>query len=203
MRLSAAEMAQIVVVLLEPGVLSSGDLMPPHATVGPDGTFASAEMAEGRYVVRVWGQPQGWTLRSAMVAGTDAADTPIHLTNDIGGAVLTFTDRAPWLRGRVVDGKGQPAAMAHVLIFPAAASLWTDFGPARRLRGVTTGKDGSYEFRALPVGDYLVAAVSSVPRGGWRDQGLLKVLATSAARVSVAEGSNLSQPLRLIPNPGR
>lgn len=198
-RPSADELAQVSVALLEPEVLNVGDVMPPRATVRPDGTFTSAEMTSGRYVVRVWGLPEGWTLRSAMVDGIDAADAPIEMTTDVGGAVLTFTDRAARIRGRVLDGNGQPAAAAHVLIFPAIDSLWTDFGPARRLRRVITGKDGSYELQSLPAGDYLVAAVASVPRSGWRDQALLSVLAPSATRISLVEGSDLSQALRLVP----
>lgn len=93
--------------------------------------------------------------------------------------------------------------MAHVLVFPANSSLWTDFGPARRLRKVSSGPDGTYEFDSLPAGGYLVAAASSLPRTGWRDHALLKVLAATATRVSVAEGSDLSQPLRIMPGSSR
>jgi hypothetical protein len=202
-RPSADEMARIIVVLSEPDDLGGSHMMPPHATVRPDGTFTSAEMPGGRYVIRAWGQPEGWTLRSAMVGGKDAADTPITLSHDLSGAVLTFIDRAARISGQVVDVKGEPAARAHVLIFPASPALWTDFGPARRLRRVTTDTDGTYDLRSLPAGDYLIAAVSSIPRSGWRDEALLKILAASATRVTLSEGRDLSQPLRLVASPAR
>ena len=200
-RPTADEMARIYVVLTEPHDFGGSDVMPPHTKVRPDGTFTSAETAAGRYLVSAWGEPKGWTLRSAIVAGKDASATPIDLMNDLPGAVLTFTDRAPRLHGRVGDDREQPPARAHVLVFPSAEPLWTDFGHARRLRWVTIGRDGAYEFRDLPAGDYFVVAVASVPRSGWRDESLLKVLAKSAARVSLAEGKEVSQPLRLLSVP--
>lgn len=198
-RPTAGEMANMVVALSEPDILNLGHMMPQHATVNPDGTFISADMAAGPYVLRVWGEPDGWTLRSASIGGIDAADAPIQLTSDMAGAVLTFTDRTATLRGRVAGDQGQVASMVHVLVFPANPTLWTDFGPARRLRRVTTSADGTYEFDSLPAGNYLVAAVPTVPERGWRDEALLKSLATSAARVSLVEGGVVVQPLQLTP----
>ena len=196
-RPSAEEIERIVVALRPPEAFYGSDVMPPHTTVRTDGTFVSAEAAAGHYLLYAWSLPTGWTLRSAMVAGKDAADSPIELTSDLSGAVLTFTDSAPRLRGRVLNTSGAPAASAKVLIFPADASLWTDFGMARRLRWATTKQDGTYDLGWLPAGDYLVIAVSSFPARGWRDEALLKVLAPSALRLALREGRDMSQELRV------
>ena len=198
------DLEKIVIALRPPEEFRGSDVMPPHAMVRRDGSFSSAEMSGGRYLLYAWGEPRGWTLRSAMVAGKDAADAPIEITtSDIVGAVLTFTDQAPRLHGRVLDRNGQPAARAHVLVFPANESLWTDFGWARRLRWASTGKDGAYEILSLPAGNYMIAAVPNVPGRGWRDETLLKQLAASARRISVREGNEYSQELRLTSGRGR
>src|SRR4029078_6021740 len=107
----------------------------------------------------VWGQPDGWTLRSAMVNGQDGADRPLDLTStDLGGAVLTFTDRIAGLHGRVTDREGKAVANAPVIFYPIDDSLWVEYGPARRLRLVSTTADGSYVMPPLPAGEYYIVA---------------------------------------------
>jgi hypothetical protein len=177
--------------------------MPSSSDVNPNGDFVSNESAPGRYLLEVRGLPEGWRLRSAVVNGHDAADEPIDLNTDLSGAVLTFTDRRAELRGRVMNTSGVGSINALVLAYPANRTLWTDFGPGRRFRFAVAGADGHYAFADLPAGEYLVAAVMTVPESGWKDEVWLTSLAPLSDRMTVVEGAVKTLNLVLRPSPKR
>jgi hypothetical protein len=200
-RPTAGELEKIGITLLPPDVLRTGDVINTNGQVRANGGF-DAGVAGGRYLLMTYGMPEGWTLRSAMVGGRDIADVPIDLTaGDIDSAVLTFTDRTARLHGIVTDHAGKPAARVLVMAYPADESLWTDYGPARRHQLVLTAKDGTYTMPPLAAGQYYVASAVNVPSSGWRDVDVLRSLAPKATRVSLIEGADLVQDLRVLPAP--
>ena len=72
------------------------------------------------YLLRVMNPPGGWGVRSIIVGGVDASDTPVDLEDkDLSGALITFTDRISALSGTVKGPQGAPDDAAAVVVFPA------------------------------------------------------------------------------------
>jgi hypothetical protein len=123
-----------------------------------EGRFTTIQIPPGRYLVRP-GAPEGWKLKSVTVAGRNVADVPLTVgASDINDAVITFTDRASRIAGRVTLEASAPFRRVWVTIFPSDRALWTDFGRYPRIiQSIQTGRSGLYSAE-LPSGSYLVAA---------------------------------------------
>ena len=166
-----------------------------RAVVEANGQFKTYQLQPGRYVIRAPGVP-GWTLRSAVVNGKDAADASFDLgEEEISNIVLTFADKVTELNGAVRNSKG-PDPNGTVLLFPADSSLWMDHGPSpRRFRSARTGTDSSYRFAGVAAGDYLLVAIPGGTPSDWIEPRYLQKLAAVATRFTVTEGERKRQDL--------
>jgi hypothetical protein len=183
------------------GSSSSGTTRMGNFSVAPvigrsDGTFELTGIMPDVYELSatVTGA-SGWWLRSAMVNGRDLLDHPLEIADDIGGAVLTFTDRRATLSGRLTTAAGVGAAAYFVAVFPADRTLWRP--GARRIRLVRADTDGTWTVPDLPGGDYLIAALSDVDAADLLEMPFLETLAASAVRITLAEGEEKRQDLRI------
>lgn len=172
--------------------------LPSRGLVTADGRFVTAGLVPGRYTVRVAGQIPGWTLKSAMCDGRDVSDDPLEVdADDVGGVVLTYTDRPTQLTGHVSDARGVPDGRASVIIFPVDSEKWS--GPtasARRLYRIRVTPTGEYTAKNLPVGAYFVGAVADEAAANWDDRAFLEALSRVARRVQIGEQGVTSQDLR-------
>lgn len=163
-----------------------------------DGTFRTAGVPPGRYLLRVNNQIDGWTLRGATVGGRDLTDMPFDLHSDLKDVVLTFSDRLCTIAGTVRTDQ-LPDPNAVVIAFPTDTSAWTDNGISqRRLRTTRASADGSYALPPLPPGEYYVAAVREDSIAEPYDPPLLAALAVRAPRVTLHEGEARMQDLRTM-----
>lgn len=162
------------------------------------GAFTTTGVPSGKYILRVSGAPQGWSLRDASHGGKDITSVAVELDDESAmGVVLTFTDKPTELNGTVRNSSGNPDTAASVMVFPADVSAWIDTGSQpRRLRQVRANQDGTYKINGLPAGDYYVIAVAdeSVSRS-WQDPAYLNVMARAATQVRLAEGDIKTQAL--------
>lgn len=162
------------------------------------GAFTTVGVPAGKYILRVSGAPQGWSLRDATHGGKDITSVAVELDDENAmGVVLTFTDKPTELNGTVRDSSGNPDTGASVVVFPADPSAWVDTGSQpRRLRQVRANQDGTYKISGLPAGDYYLIAVDdeSISRT-WQDPAYLNVLARAATQVRLAEGDIKTQAL--------
>ena len=133
--------------------------------------------------------PNAWSLRSAMLAGRDVADTGLSITSDTRDLVLTFTDKSTALRGKVTARQGSIES-AYLMVFPSDEKLWMDYGFGRRMRVMRLAADGAFTINGLPEGDYLLVSFrSSATDREVRNPAFLRALRSSARRVSLREGS--------------
>ena len=145
---AAVRLPQVPVVL-EPADASPGAppddpamLLGPNP-VDPAGHFKTVGVPAGRYFLRVSGSPVGWMFKAAMLNGIDVSETPLDLHDDVGGVVITFTDRWTGIRGTVRTARSQPDEGASVLLFPSDPQRWSNHGAgARRTRSTRTSKWG-------------------------------------------------------------
>jgi hypothetical protein len=166
--------------------------------VDASGAFTTTGVPNGKYILRVGGAPQGWSLRDATHGGKDITSVAVTLDDENAtGVVLTFTDKPTELNGTVRDASGNADARASIVVFPADPAAWVDTGSQpRRLRQVRTNQDGTYKINGLPAGDYYVIAVDDQSStNGWQDPAALGVMARAASQVRLVEGDIKTQAL--------
>jgi Carboxypeptidase regulatory-like domain len=165
--------------------------------VDAGGTFTTMGVPAGKYILRVSGAPQGWSLRDAIHNGKDVTSVAIELDGENAtGVVLAFTDKPTELNGTVRDATGNADARASVIVFPADRTAWVDTGSQpRRLRQVRAGQDGTYKLAGLPSGDYFVIAVDDATTPSWQDPAFLAVMTKTATQVRLTEGEVRTQAL--------
>lgn len=181
--------------------------------VEADGTFRTASVQPGRYVLRVGtisaptfvsapgaggsgappvpGPAQLWRPRSATINGLDGLDQPLELaTADITSVLVTFTDKpAVMLSGAVRDGKGDGDPQAVVLVFPTDNRLWNDFaGASRRIKTARASRYGVYSVAGLPAGEYFVVAGTDDQFVDMQAPGALESYTRLATRVVLVDG---------------
>lgn len=169
-----------------------------------NGNLWSYQLPPGRYYLRINNPPPGWTLRSAMWNGRDISNTPFELDRDIGGVRITFTDRPSTLSVQAQNATGAADTTATVLVFPADASAWVDYGGfPRRLRAVRVDKDGRCTVLGLPAGRYLVAAVDEEVSADWQNPRTLQAFARLATTITFADGESQHVAIKTMAAPPR
>lgn len=177
---------------------TAGMAMMVRGRVDTNGTFTTMGVPAGKYILRVSGAPQGWSLRDASHGGRDITSVAVELDGENAtGVVLAFTDKPTELNGTVRDSSGNPDTRASVIVFPADASAWIDTGSQpRRLRQVRANQDGTYKINGLPADDYYVIAVDDESTtASWQDPAYLNVMARAATQVRLTEGDVKTQAL--------
>jgi len=161
--------------------------------VDPDGRFAIHGVVPGQYTLRA----SGGFLKSAMIHGEDTLDFPLQFTGerDVTDAVITITDAVTEVTGILSDGTGDPGPDYTVVIAPTDERFWTP-GSRRISTGRTNGA-GLFQFRNMPVGDYMIAVVTDFESGTQYDPEFLRTLVPGSVRVSLSEGAKVSQDLRI------
>jgi hypothetical protein len=132
-----------------------------------------------------------WWLKSISIDGREMLDRPLEIRQSSDNVVVTLSDRASALSGRVRDAQGLPAAGAAIVAFGADPSSW--FANSRRIAGVRAGADGAYSIRNLPAGEYFIVASYDVDQGEWFDPVVLQRLVAGAMRISLAENEQKAQ----------
>ena len=197
-RPAAAHLPQVP-VFLESVDAPPGDptmLLGPNV-VDPTGDFRTVGVPAGRYFLRVSGSPVGWMFKAALHKGIDVSETPLDVHDDVGGVVITFTDRWTGIRGTVRTGRNQPDDGVSVLLFPTDPERWLHYGAApRRTRSTRTSKYGEYSFTSVPAGDYYVVAVPDEQAADWQDPASLELMSRLATRLTIAEGDQKLVDLR-------
>lgn len=164
-------------------------------TIAPDGSFTFGDLIPGTYGVRVT-TPAGIHARSAVMAGKDLLDHSIEIAagQAIPELVVTVTDRAGQIDGRVTNAAGAPVTELSVLVFSTDPSHWTT--GTRRVHTARVTEAGTYLIGSLPAGDYYLCALAEVDRQLMIEADYLRQLVPSSIRLTLAEGEKKTQNLQ-------
>ncbi|HYN07063.1 MAG TPA: carboxypeptidase-like regulatory domain-containing protein [Vicinamibacterales bacterium] len=198
--------------------LFEGGAVPP-AQVDVSGNFTINGVAPGRYSIS-GGAPGGgqgggrqggaapapgqggaaaaqWVLKSAVAGGRDILDFPLVIepNQEVGGILMTFTDRTQELSGTLQDATGRPTADFTIVVFPADNRYWQP--QSRRIVSARPGTDGRFTFRNLPPGDYRLTAITDAEPGEWFNPEFLAQLVAPSIAISLAEGERKVQDIRV------
>jgi len=182
--------------------------------VGPDGSFDLANLPPATYsftcTLPSSAVGRGWWLRSAIIDGKDILDEPYALDPSaafnqsvtVPTVVLTLTDRQSSLSGAFQDAAGRGTSAITVILFPTNPAWRGEM--SRRVRVQRPGTDGKYSFVDLPPGDYVLAAVTDMEPGAWQHPDFLSSLVVGGVPVTITEGEEKTQDLRIggAPLPG-
>ncbi|MEZ5318684.1 MAG: carboxypeptidase-like regulatory domain-containing protein [Vicinamibacterales bacterium] len=108
---------------------------------------------------------------------------------------IRMTSRPAQVRGRVEGGTGPLQAPPFIIMFPSDRSAWV--WRSDRIRVARPDEAGTYVIDGLPAGDYLLAAVTDVEDDAWFDPDVLATLVPAAIPVTLANGDDRTQDLRV------
>jgi hypothetical protein len=151
----------------------------------------------GLFQFRVLGLPDGWGIESAMFDGRDVADfnLPIDGSRNITGVELKLTSRRAEVGGTLTNASGAPVGDYHIILFPADRRLWVP--SSRRIHVAQPGPDGRFQFRALPPGDYRIAALADIEPGRQFDPEWLSQILGAGIAVQLTDGDKRIQDIRI------
>jgi hypothetical protein len=185
----APPLAELRVAVPMTLTVANAGLAIPQLQLESAGTFRVEGLVPGVY--RMFGNIQGlraaigaWWLKSLVVNGRDLLDAPLDLRQGSDDAVVTFSDRASEIAGRITDAQGAPAPEAYAVVFAADRSAW--FFNSRRVAAVHPGRDGQFSIRNLPPGEYRIAAALDLDQGEWFDPAVLERLLPAATPLTIA-----------------
>jgi hypothetical protein len=167
--------------------------------VQTDGSFEFTGLLPDTYVLQVFGSPisRPWTLRSAQLGDRDLTDaaTDFATLRVTGLLTITYSDRRSGLSGTLQASSRAASSDVFVLAYTTDQRLWTH--RTRRVQAVRPDVQGRYLFEDLPPGDYYVAVLTDVDADEWLDPGFLDALVPASLTLTIAEGEQRVQDLRI------
>ena len=82
-----------------------------------------------------------------------------------------------------------------MVVFAADRRYWIE--GTRRVVSVRPGSDGRFTADKLPGGEYLIAALTDVQPGEWRDPAFLEQLVAAAIKITLRDGEKTIQDIKI------
>jgi protocatechuate 3,4-dioxygenase beta subunit len=181
----------------------------PQSRLEADGTFTSIGLPSGSYAISRIFPP--WYASDAPLEGPSDFITSVRVngeerfgeafqlgTEDLNDVVVTVTDKKMGIVGTVSDAQGKPTPLARVVLFPRQPSqrLPLLFPSPRLAQQLVLDQTGRFNANVQRAGDYLIAAIDSIPRD-WNSPAFLESLTPIATRVTLALGEKKTVDLRV------
>jgi hypothetical protein len=159
----------------------------PSVQLESTGVFTISGLAAGTYrlgeLPGVRSRLGSWWLKSITLGGRELLDAPIDLQRESTDAVVTFSDRATELSGRVSSANAGEQPAVFVIVFATDRGAW--FHNSRRVAGVMPDAEGRYRISNLPAGEYFAVVDDNVDPNAWFDPVLLDRLIPRAIRITL------------------
>ncbi len=162
--------------------------------IAADGTFRIPHVTVGMLSTTLQGLPTNVFLKSAALDGKEFPKGALNLRNAPGKSVLTvvLSTAAAEIRGVAGDSNG-PQPECAVYLIPMEDGK-PQFDAVRHLQ---SGKDGTYAFRGIAPGKYMLFAMAGEDAPGAYLNGEQVPDSEFLETVDVSEGDKLSRNLRV------
>jgi hypothetical protein len=162
------------------------------------GTAFTLSGLSGPYSLTVEELPNGWTLQSFELNGTDVADGGYDFPpSGRLSARVVLTNRLTEVSG-VVSSARAGVPDADVVIFPDEPKQWVY--PSRMVRAVRTNAAGHFRLVGLPPASrYFAIALDFVDADEYQDPELLERLRPRATPFSLGDGGKVAVDLVMVP----
>jgi hypothetical protein len=168
-----------VAMELPPGAFSP--VLQSAVSVGGEFTI---EGVFGPRIIRVEGLPPDWFVAAVQSDGRDVTDHPTDFASQATPLTVRLK-RGAQLAGVLTDDGGRTATTGVAVVFSTDPARWGH--RSRFVKAAAVQHDGTFVVHGLPVGEYRVAAVASLPQG-WEAPEVLRALEAGAVTVDVREG---------------
>jgi hypothetical protein len=158
-----------------------------------DGTFQIDGLREADYRVQVSGVPAGFYVKSVRFGSKDILPRFNFNGTDIETVEVMLRRGTAQIRGTVTDAQSQPARGKHVILVPA------DRTRSDLYRPVGTDHEGRFSIANVSPGEYKVFSWEALDLGAYYDPDFLKEHEEQGKTALVAESSNQTVDLKLIP----
>jgi protocatechuate 3,4-dioxygenase beta subunit len=165
-----------------------------------DRLFTTAAFPPGRYFVDARKPNVEWYIDAILIDGQDWYDKAIVLRDrDLTDVVVIVTDDPPTLSGVVAASWVTPNSTPWMVLFPASVDKWIDDGMLERVTWQgRAGPDGSFTFRNVRPGQFLVAALPAETAIDLQDPAFVRRIAAIATPVTIRRGANRAPALKVL-----
>ena len=183
-------------IFLQPvGGQADGDQL--YALVSPDGSFHFNSAPAGKYEVELAGDRDGRLVVDRIAAqGATAQGRTIEIGNTAAKLSITTVLANASVLGKVRSGS-KPAGDIFLLMVPASAAAGRD-----AWRSNQSDSDGSFEFRNVAPGHYILVAIEEGWNLNWEGPGVIDPYLERGVSVSIKSSSArivLETPLEAQP----
>ena len=107
---------------------------------------------------------------------------------------IVMAEGAGRIQGVVYGDDNRTSLIATVLLFPATGI------PPSHIRHVVIDRDGRFEIRGIPPGQYLIAAFDSLESDSWFEPDFLKAIRTRCQSIEIKENTEETRRLIVLPH---
>jgi len=164
--------------------------------VDQTGAFRIADIAPGRYRVKVAPTPENAYLKSVRLDGAEAPGGELDLSRGAQGSLLrvVVSPNGGQVEGKLLDKDGEPVGAVPVMTLLVADPK--DIDLERSLKVV---EEGTYRFQGIRPGKYRLLAfeqflLADVPESSE----MIKKLAAAAEEIEIKEGDRKVKNLKLL-----
>ena len=183
-------------VTLDPLPFASFGEPPPTAEADQNGAFRIADIAPGRYRLKVTPMPENGYLKSVRLEGVEVPDGELDLSRGAPGSSLKIvvSRNGGQVSGKLLDKDGEPLGAETVMVLLVADPKQIDLE-----RSLKRAEDGTYRFQAIRPGKYrLLALGPGLFASGPDFLESIETLAAAADEIEIKEGDRKVQDLKLI-----
>jgi hypothetical protein len=165
-----------------------------------DRLFTTAAFPPGRYYIFAKKPNVEWYIDAILIDGQDWYDKAIVLRDrDLTDVVVVVTDEPPTLSGVVASSGVTPNSTPWMVLFPASVDKWIDDGMLERVTWQgRVGADGSFTFRNVRPGQFLLAALPAETAIDLQDPAFVRRIAAMATPVTIRRGPNRAPALKVL-----
>ena len=167
------------------------------AEVGSDGRF-TVNGIFGRSRIRTLRLPDEWAVKAVTHGGESIAEEQIELRSGEtwSDVQIVLTKTVTALTGQLVDAKGLPLADGTVVMFSTDSGKWVE--DSRYVRAVRPDRQGQWQIKGAPAGEYIVVAVDAVEDGQWFEAEFLNSIRNHGQTVVLADGQSQNLQLKVV-----